>query len=168
MRLTILGAPRTKKTSNQGAIARSRKGGQACPGCGTRLRVRVFPSKAWREWVKEAAIQIDGGQLVQSGNLLLLVNRSARAPLRTVTGESWTPIAEPLNCAAVFYRDRDIGDLIGYMQGLADLLEERGVLTDDQWIQRWDGSRLEVTAGRPRVEVELTPLAVGRVEESQL
>lgn len=151
VRITIIGAPRTKKTHNQGSIARASGKGQPCPACRAPLRVRVFPSKPWRQWVKEASVTIDGEQLVKSGKLLLLKPEHGAA-------RPWRPVANPVTCRAVFYRDADVGDLIGYMQGLADFLEERGVLTDDQWIQGWDGSRLALTDGRPRVEVELTPL----------
>ena len=75
---------------------------------------------------------------------------------------------QPYNCKAIFYRSRRIGDAVGYYQGLADLLQDKNlstmrgvtlnVLTDDKWIQTWDGSRLEIDREKPRVEVELTPM----------
>ena len=67
-------------------------------------------------------------------------------------------LTQPLNCAAIFYRDADRGDAVGYYQGLADALESAGVLSDDKWIVQWDGSRLAKDAERPRIEVTLTAL----------
>lgn len=67
-------------------------------------------------------------------------------------------LAQPLNCAAIFYRDANRGDAVGYYQGLADALESAGVLSDDKWIVQWDGSRLAKDAKRPRIEVTLTAL----------
>ena len=67
-------------------------------------------------------------------------------------------LAQPLNCAAIFYRDANRGDAVGYYQGLADALESAGVLSNDKWIVQWDGSRLAKDAKRPRIEVTLTAL----------
>lgn len=64
----------------------------------------------------------------------------------------------PVNCAAIFYRDAERGDSTGYYQGLADVLEEIGVVTNDKHITQWDGSRLKVDKANPRVEVILTPV----------
>lgn len=67
-------------------------------------------------------------------------------------------LAQPLNCAAIFYRDANRGDAVGYYQWLADALESAGVLSNDKWIVQWDGSRLAKDAKRPRIEVTLTAL----------
>jgi len=67
-------------------------------------------------------------------------------------------LAQPLNCAAIFYRDADRGDAVGYYQGLADALEAAGVVADDKWIKQWDGSRLAKDAERSRIEVTLTAI----------
>ena len=109
IRLTVTGAPRTKK--NSGRID-TRRGYPI-----------IFPSKAWEKWLKTAVI----------------VSGSPDSPL-----SFHSEIAYPVNCRAIFYRDRRIGDAVGYYQGLADLLEKRGVVKDDKWIVSWDGSRLEV------------------------
>ena len=72
------------------------------------------------------------------------------------------PIAASVSCSAIFYRDADRGDLVGYMQGLADLLEKRGILKNDRQIVSWDGSRLALDRDNPRVEVLLVaPPAAG-------
>ena len=72
-----------------------------------------FPSKAWKKWLKNAVIV-------------------SSAPTRAYPGIH--PVGYPVNCRALFYRDRRIGDAVGYYQGLADLLEKRGVVEDDKWI----------------------------------
>lgn len=128
--LTILGAPRTKKTSNR--IYR--------PGKGNRGRIRVMPSKAWQSWCQNAVFtELDYEQ------------------------ERIDPVRK-WNCRALFYRDRDIGDAVGYYQGLADLLEKRGVIPNDRQLVSWDGSRLLIDRQRPRVEIELAELdAMGQV-----
>ncbi len=67
-------------------------------------------------------------------------------------------LAQPLNCAAIFYRDANRGDAVGYYQALADALEAAGIVSDDKWITQWDGSRLAKDADRSRIEVTLTAL----------
>jgi Holliday junction resolvase RusA-like endonuclease len=66
-------------------------------------------------------------------------------------------LRQPVNCRALVYRDANRGDLIGYLQGLADLLEEADVVENDRLIVGWDGSRMFVDRERPRVEIVLTP-----------
>lgn len=102
-------------------------------------RPRLIPSRAWTKWWKAARI-ID-------------------AETQRDTYWGWgknSAIDYPVNCAAVFYRDRNQGDAVGYYQGLADLLEKRGVVVNDKYIVSWDGSRLDIDRKNPRVEVELT------------
>lgn len=99
----------------------------------------VLPSKPWRRWARDADI----------------IFPDPRAH------EAWYangPILCTVNCRALFYRDRATGDAVGFYQGLADLLEERGVLRNDKQIVSWDGSRLFKDAARPRVEVALEPV----------
>ena len=100
-------------------------------------RIRVLPSKAWVKWVKTAPI---------------LRGITRDEPVRQVLGVA----DKPYNVCATFYRDARRGDAIGYYQGLADLLEKRGVISDDKFFVSWDGSRLEIDRENPRVEVTLT------------
>jgi hypothetical protein len=93
-------------------------------------RLKVVPSEAWCAWRDIAVQQIAG----------------RRAP------------AGPLNCTALFYRAARVGDATGFYQGLADVLQEAGVVTDDKHIVAWDGSRLLADSRNPRVELTLTPL----------
>lgn len=67
-------------------------------------------------------------------------------------------LSQPVNCAAVFYRDAHRGDAVGYYQALGDALEAAGVVSNDKWIVQWDGSRLRKDANRPRIEVTLTAI----------
>jgi len=107
-------------------------------------RPRVFPSKIWRKWVNESSVHI-----------------YSKLPL--------FPLKEPLNCRAIFYRERNAGDPVGYYQALADFLETCllcrrrkcscdepiRILADDKWIAHWDGTRLDKDKDNPRVEVYL-------------
>ena len=104
----------------------------------TRGRVRVLPSKAWTNWVKTAPI-------------LRGINRDE--PVIQV----FSVADKPYNVCATFYRDARRGDAVGFYQGLADLLEKRGVISDDKFFVSWDGSRLEIDRENPRVEITLTP-----------
>lgn len=94
----------------------------------------VLPSAAWRRWRREATILVNGAPI----GLRL-------EPLLTA----------PVNCRALFYRDADRGDAVGYYQGLADLLEERCILGNDRQLVSWDGSRLLIDRAHPRVEILL-------------
>ena len=90
----------------------------------------VMPSKQWQRWLCDAT-----------------VIGSPNPPL---------PIRAPVNCRALFYRDKNLGDAVGFYQGLADFLEKRGYLENDRLIVSWNGSRLLIDRQMPRVEVELT------------
>ena len=72
------------------------------------------------------------------------------------------PIDTPVSVAAVFFRDRSVGDLVSYMQALADALEKASVITNDRLIVSWDGSRLAKDAQRPRVELVIVSLRPNR------
>lgn len=65
------------------------------------------------------------------------------------------PKTVKLNCRALFFRDANAGDAVGYYQGLADVLQEAGILQDDVSIVSWDGTRLTKDANDPRVELVL-------------
>ena len=94
-----------------------------------RGKLRLIPSKPWSRWVKGAVV----------------IPRVSRL------------VDQPYNCCALFYRDRNSGDAVGYQQGLADALEKWGILSNDRFITSWDGTRMLVDRERPRVEVTLTP-----------
>lgn len=96
----------------------------------TRRRQFVLPSKAWEKW----------------RDSLTLVTRCSPKEF---------PIKEPVNCKAIFYRDANRGDAVGYYQGLADVLEHYQIVDNDKFIVSWNGSRLDKDAKNPRVEVTL-------------
>ncbi len=68
-------------------------------------------------------------------------------------------ITTPVNCTAVVFRERAVGDLVGYLQAIADCLQVLGIVADDKHIVSWDGSRLLKDADNPRVEVTLSAIA---------
>lgn len=96
-------------------------------------RLKVVPSKQWMKW---------RDKVKESGDV-----------------KPWMRLRDqPYNCRALFYRDADRGDATGLYQGLADVLQEAGVVSDDKWLVSWDGSQLLVDKTRPRIEIALTPI----------
>jgi hypothetical protein len=88
---------------------------------------KLLPSEAYEAWNKAALLQ------------LLLQFRG------------WKPLARPVNCRAIFYRDCATGDAVGYYQALADTLENAHIVENDKYIVSWDGSRTDKDAKNPRV-----------------
>ncbi len=77
------------------------------------------------------------------------------------------PVAVPVNCRALFYRDKKSekqGDASGFYQGLADLLEKRNVIRNDSLILTWDGSRVYTDIENPRTEVVLEAVAAEELQ----
>ena len=124
--------PRTKKNSRVHATVR----GRTVP----------LPSKVYRKMADEIRIWA--------------LTSSVLDPLRKAGpwGYATLRLAQPLNCAATFYRDANRGDAVGYYQGLADALEAAGIVADDKWLTQWDGSRLAKDVDRSRIEVTLTSI----------
>ncbi len=104
---------------------------------GRRVQVRgrtlTMPSLAFVEWENLALPQI-------------AVQCAARPPR----------IGQPVNLRAIVYRETAVGDLVGYLQAIADVLEKACAVVDDKWIVSFDGSRLRKDADRPRVEIVLS------------
>lgn len=140
--------PTTKKTSGDVIMT----GQVICRNCKRREHLRVVPAERFVEFETECA---------------------SFAPLiasKIERGGVTLPIAGPVNVAAVFYRDADIGDLAGYLQALGDVLQSTrisdkgkitrkgvlGIITDDKQIVSWDGSRLSKDSVRPRIECVIT------------
>lgn len=97
-------------------------------------RFHKFPAKEWRAWARDA-------------------------PVQWLSSNPWRPITTRVSARALFYlTPRQGGDAHGYYQGLADFLQDRGILHNDRLIRHWDGSRLLVDRARPRVELELEVL----------
>lgn len=128
--------PRTKKTSNQAV-----RMGKPCPTCKLRTGpARVFPSKAFREWEKSVTDYV-----------------SLRPQLTLA-------LATPVSMRALVYRETAVGDLVGYLQAICDVLQECGIVLNDRLIADFDGSRLLKDANNPRVELVITVLR-GDVQE---
>lgn len=164
--------PRTKKTSNR--IVRLGKNkaklslhysdgdiGGSCPKCRTAVFVsideaarKVLPSDTYEQFALEC--------MWFRGSLRQAID----FPL---------PITGPVAVKATFYRAGDYGDLLGYEQALADVLQAEawskpkqlgqapkklrdglGLIVDDKQIRSWDGSRLMI--GVPHIEVEIAIL----------
>lgn len=94
---------------------------------------KVMPSARFMEWQEAAKVQLWQQRTRDHG-----------------------PVTEPVQVAATFYREANRGDLIGYMQALADCLETCGVLENDRLIVSWDGTRMTKDARRPRVELTVS------------
>jgi len=69
-------------------------------------RLRLLPSAAHEVWVHSAIRQL---------------REQRRAP----------PIESPVAVAAVFFRERNVGDLVNFLQALADALEKAHIITND-------------------------------------
>lgn len=104
-------------------------------------RMRLLPSEAHEEWERVALGSMYG------------IRAAAR---KFGVG---LPIAEDVNCRAVFYRQANIGDANGYYQALADFLQNAGIVKNDQQIKQWDGARLRKDSANPRIEVWLEAIA---------
>lgn len=103
----------------------------------------LLPSKDYLEWEK--------GCIVSSA-----YDRMAPA------------ITFPVNCKATIYRDRNVGDAVGYYQAIGDCLEKMGIVQNDRLIVSWDGTRLDKDPSNPRVEIELTPAEGEAIQMSLL
>jgi len=126
--------PRTKKNSREHIKRRTKHG---------KLITVPIPSAPYRQM--EALVK-------QEASLAMALLD------RRWVAVAWLSLAQPLNCCAIFYREKDLGDAVGYYQGLADALEAAGVVADDKWIKQWDGSRLAKDAKLSRIEVTLTAI----------
>jgi len=71
------------------------------------------------------------------------------------TWGTWPALAVPVEVTALFYRERNTGDLNNYIQALADILEKAKVVVNDRQIKSWDGSRLLIDRAQPRVQVTI-------------
>lgn len=102
-------------------------------------RQKILPSAAFVDWQTEAGFHL--------------------AKYKAARNSSFkTIIKTPVNCKALFYRDKDVGDAVGFYQALADCLEEYRIVFNDSLIVSWDGSRMLKDALNPRVEVTLEPV----------
>lgn len=135
--------PRTKKNHRQHIKRRTKAG---------KLITVPIPAAAYKE-TEAGIVQWARTTIATGANKAPILDRTGKL-LRA--GKLY--LAQPLNCAAIFYRDANRGDAVGYYQGLADALEKAGIMADDKWIVQWDGSRLAKDADWPRIDVVLTAI----------
>lgn len=128
MKFTIIGSPRTKKTSQQ--IAKNRRTGSM-----------FIVSDPVKKKYQQTAVEQLTAQLAEMREY-----------------GAWIPFDGPVQVRATFYRDKNLGDLVGYFQMLADCLEKSCVVVNDRLIMSWDGSRMTKDSDNPRTEVEITTL----------
>ena len=140
---TLPVVPRTKKNSRTHVRKRAKTGN---------MITVPLPSDAYRQ-MEGQIVAWARTSLATDANKSLVLDRNNKA-----CRAERLFLAQPLNCAALFYRQKRIGDANGYYQGLADALEAAGVLADDKWIVQWDGSRLAKDADWPRIDVVLTAI----------
>ena len=155
--LKIPGPPRTKKTSN-----RLVGFGAPCKLCGRPPYNKVLPSEAHEKWFNQSML------------FAPLIRRQLEK-MKVVL-----PIKNKIQVRALFYRERDDGDLVAYEQALGDYLQEpkqsrknpgklvrngAGVIADDKQIASWDGSRLMKDKDNPRIECEISTLDDGFQQE---
>lgn len=129
-RLLILGPPVTKKNSQ---VLTSIPTGKTDRRGRPIYRPIAFPSDAYKAWAK-------------SGLPELQAQWHAPAADQTVHLK-----------AIIFRRQRNHGDLLNYLEAIADLLQEAEILTNDRLVINTDGSRLRVDRTHPHVELWLQP-----------
>lgn len=138
-RFKLFGPPRTKKTSSRIVAF-----GRPCYVCRKRPFQKIIPSEAFEEF--------EARSLTQS----VVICAAIRA-----LGIS-LPITEDVQVSALVYRDADRGDMTGFMQAIADVIQAptenrkgMGIIRDDSQIASWDGTRLLIDRDRPRIEIEI-------------
>lgn len=92
---------------------------------------KVLPSLAFEEWNKLVQPQLAMARAKKSG----------------------LPFTDNVNVKALVFREKNLGDAVGFYQALADALEEGGIVENDRQIVSWDGSRLLKDSDNPRIIV---------------
>ncbi len=193
MKFTLSGRPTTKKTS----LRVIKIPGKMDPTTHERGRgfTKILPSEQFEVWEKAILQQLP---IVRS----VFATAGVRIPYRG-----------NVRVKALFFRQRDSGDTLGFFQALADVLQAPtwrytcaacgkgtiieipkpevtcnhcgivirsapkqarkglGIISDDEQIKSWDGSRLMKDADRPRVEITIEefleePLQTGMFEDA--
>ena len=135
LKFTILGPPRTKKTSNR----LIRVGGFH----------KVLPSKAYCDWLKTA---------LQWGPMIRHAARKAHfdVPLQGRVAIRATFFRDANRGDLTGY-EQALADALQepLYRGMKQIREGIGIIQDDRQIVHWDGTRLAVDRENPRVEVEV-------------
>lgn len=162
-RITIVATPRTKKTSNVTCEI-----GARCRLCRRGARTIVNPSKAYEAFEKLVAPKLQQAiQGMTAARVTCTVCRGkGRKSGKKCLGCGGAKVravllTAPVLIEAVFYRDANRGDLMGFHQALGDVLQTGGVLANDELIKGWPmprdgGLPLRKDAKRPRIELVIT------------
>lgn len=166
LRITLPGAPRTKKTSNR--IVRFK--GRGRDG-NMREFISIRPSEAYEEWL---------GNLLTYAPVINSQILKAAGPL----GLMALPFVNKVSIACHVYQEVDRGDLLGYLNAVADAIqapkyrqtkdgryktvrEGLNIIEDDRQIVNWDDSHPYVDKDRPRSELIITVQGSFRVRPKQ-
>jgi hypothetical protein len=124
---------------------------------GTAWELTILGPPRTKKTHQRIAKRADGSRFIMSAAVTLDWAESAIAQLRA----HWHRpggIDQPVTVRALIYRDKAQGDACGFYQAIGDALQNAWVLTDDKWIDDWDGSRRLKDAANPRVVVTVTTL----------
>lgn len=164
LRLTIEAIPTTKKTHNRVIFI-----GERCFRCRRGAVPIVLPSEQYEDFERAVAPPLQrwwaereprrekcprcGGTGIRSGKKCV----GCRGGQRAVPA-----FASPVLVEAVFYREKNLGDLAGFITSLADVLEAAGIVENDRLIVGWpmprDGDEpMRKDAERPRLELWIIP-----------
>jgi len=164
LRILVEAFPTTKKTSNRVVYV-----GPRCRSCGKGRLPIVLPSENYEDFERAVAPPLQRWWAAREP-------RRERCPRCDGTGlkngkkcvgcrggERAVPAFDvPVLVEAVFYREKNLGDCVGYMTALADVLEAAGIVTNDRLIVGWPmprdgGEPMRKDAERPRLELWVTP-----------
>ncbi len=113
-------------------------------------RAVLVPSEAHKRWFRVAMMS---APIIRTK----LIDQGVPLPLRN-----------QVSISALFFRQTNTGDAVGYYQALGDYIQAprhkngkttrrgAGLINDDRQIRDWDGSRLLKDADNPRIEVTMT------------
>ncbi len=146
LRIVLPGAPVTKK--NSPVLVERGSGGRPLPV--------LLPSQPFRNWLQFLTKHPErlGVSLYEPKQRLNVTAPTYSGPAGAVA----ITLAQPLNCCALIWRARRVGDTLGYLDAIADALQSLAFVSDDQWIETWDGSRKLLDPKNPRVELVLSAI----------
>lgn len=181
--LVINSAPRTKK--NHGEVVFKSVPTKKLPTgfCGACKRASlpiVLPSEQYRDYERSAVPQLREawgwieprrGTCGRCGGSGLYGKGKKQETCIGCggVGQRALPISDDVVVCAAFYRDAATGDLLGYQDALADILQVAGILENDRLIVHWprppDGRLpLRKSAERPRTELTIEILEAAQLD----
>lgn len=172
---TIVTPPRTKKNHGEATEI-----GRRCAVCRRGERTIMQPSKQYQEFELRTtrALQVAYATREPARIPCDLCDERGRMESGRYRGKLCIrcggsrvvalPITAPVLVELKLYRERATGDLVGYQQAIADVLEMAGVVKNDALIVGWpipaDGLPLRKDAARPRLELRITAAPAAQAE----